>query len=452
MSMNDTRTNPGKPLMLDLYQISMAAACHVNKMTHEATFELYVPELPPNRSFLVVAGIQTAMEYIQALRFGPEDLEYLRTIPSLRALPDSFFRYLESFHFSGSVWSVEEGTPMFSAEPILRLRAPVVEAQLIETALLSIIDFQTAVASKAARLVLAADDRGVVEFGGRRAHGPEAAQQAARASFIAGVRATSNVEASRRYSIPVMGTMGHEFVKLCSSEAQAFQYYSKAFPSDTLLLIDTVNASQATRQAVAFGESLHGVRIDAGDILAVSQEVRGVLDGANCQKTEIIASGDLDEHRIAELVAEGAPVDLFGVGAELVTSGDAPILNGVFRVVEIETKKGPRYPTSFAPGKEIYPGRKQVFRMLEASGRASGDRIVQAGEMPAEGEEALLKKTLVDGEPVTPFPPLSQMQTRCIQQVRALPDPVLRFSDAGSYPVTFSEKLEQLRKSVFATE
>jgi nicotinate phosphoribosyltransferase len=331
---------------------------------------------------------------------------------------------------------------------MLRVTAPIIEAQLVETFLMNIIDFETAVASKAARLVLAAEQKDIVEFGGRRAHGPQAAQHAARAAFIAGVRATSNVEASRRYGIPVVGTMGHEFVKACSSEAQAFQYYSRAFPSASLLLIDAVDAAASARHAVAFGESLHGVRIDAGDILSVSREVRTVLDGAGCQDTEIIASGELDEYRIAGLVADQAPVDTFGVGSELVTSRDAPTLDGVFRLVEIEGKKGPRYPTMFAPGKEIIPGCKQVFRSRDEHGFAVRDTIVQAGEVPGTGQEAILHKVMEAGEVTVQLASLEQIQARCRREVLLLPESVRRLDGADPYPVVYSEKLESLRDQV----
>jgi nicotinate phosphoribosyltransferase len=445
-------TTPCLPLFLDLYQIHMAAACHVNKMTQQTTCEVFVPELPPSRAFLVAAGIQPALERVRDLRFTAEDIDRLRSIDSLGDLPDDFFQFLESFEFTGSVWSVEEGTPVFAGEPLVRVQAAVIEIQLIETLLLSIIDFQTAVASKAARLVLAAGDRGVVELGGRRAHGPEAAHHAARASYIAGVRATSNVHAALDLGIPVMGTMGHEFVKVCASEAQAFKYYSRAFPEDALLLVDTVEAADATRQAVAFGESLHGVRIAADDVLGASREVREVLDDAKRKGTQIIASGELDEHRIAELVEQGAPIDLFGVGAELVTSRDAPSLDGVFRVVEIETKKGPRYPTGSVPGKRVYPGRKQVFRVLDPDGRAVEDRIVQAGEMPGEREEALLRKTMEDGRMVAQPLDLADVRRRCLDRVGSLPEPVLRLRDAGVYPVGYSERLEELNRTVLEQE
>jgi nicotinate phosphoribosyltransferase len=433
---------------MDLYQFTMAAACHINKMSQNATFELYVPELPPQRGFLVLAGIRPALEYLQELSFTQSDLDYLRGLPSLKGVQDDFFQYLGAFRFSGSVWAAEEGTPLFPREPMLRITAPIVEAQLVETYLMNIVDFETAVASKAARLVLAAADRGVVELGGRRAHGPEAAQHAARAAFIGGVRATSNVEASRRYGIPVVGTMGHEFVKVCSSETQAFQFYSKAFPAGSLLLIDAVDAAASARHAVAFGESLHGVRIDAGDLLNVSREVRTVLDGSGCEATEIIASGELDEYRIARLVADEAPVDVFGVGSELVTSRDAPALEGVFRLVEIEGKKGPRYPTKFAPGKEIFPGRKQIFRRRDNGGRALGDTVVQAGEVPGEGEEALLHKVMVDGRITTSFRSLDEIQDRCRTEVLLLPEAVRKLEIAGSYPVRYSEKLVALRDMV----
>ncbi len=435
-------------LGMDLYQFTMAAACHVNKMTQNGTFELYVPELPPHRSFLVLAGVQPALEYLEKLRFSSEDVAYLRSLPTLQGVPDDFFAYLASFRFSGSVWAAEEGTPLFPREPMLRVTAPIIEAQLVETFLMNIIDFETAVASKAARLVLAAEAKGVVELGGRRAHGPQAAQHAARAAFIAGVRATSNVEASRRYGIPVVGTMGHEFVKACSSEAQAFQYYSKAFPSASLLLIDAVDAAASARHAVAFGESLHGVRIDAGDILSVSREVRTVLDGAGCQDTEIIASGELDEYRIAGLVADQAPVDVFGVGSELVTSRDAPTLDGVFRLVEIEGTSGPRYPTMFAPGKEIIPGCKQVFRTRGRDGGALRDTIVQAGEVPGAGQEALLRKVMEGGRTSAPFASLEQIQERCRREVLLLPESVRRLDDAEPYPVVCSDRLESLRDEV----
>jgi nicotinate phosphoribosyltransferase len=438
----------GGALGMDLYQFTMAAACHVNKMHMKATFELYVPELPPNRSFLVLAGVQPALEHVESFRFSQDDLDYLRGLPTLAGVPDDFFGYLSGFRFSGDVWAAEEGTPLFPLEPMVRVTAPLIEAQLVETLLLNIIDFETSVASKAARLVLAADDKGIVELGGRRAHGPEAARHAARAAFIAGVRATSNVEASRRYGIPVIGTMGHEFVKACSSEEQAFQYYARAFPSASLLMIDAVDPAASARQAVAFGESIHGVRIDAGDILSVSREVRGVLDGAGCTATEIIASGELDEHRIAGLVKERAPVDVFGVGSELVTSRDAPILDGVFRLVEIEGKQGPRYPRRSAPGKEILPGMKQIFRERDASGVARGDTIVKAGEVPGPREEALLRKVMVGGRIAVGFSSLEDLQERCRHEVSLLPVELRRLDVQGSYPVRLSEELGRLRDSL----
>ena len=450
--MGKPRTEAGSGICsglgMDLYQFTMAAACHVNKMTQSGTFELYVPGLPAHRSFLVLAGVQPALEYLETLRFKDEDIDYLRSLPTLQGVPDDFFAYLASFRFSGSVWAAEEGTPLFPREPMIRLTAPIIEAQLVETFLMNIIDFETAVASKAARLVLAAEEKGIVELGGRRAHGPQAAQHAARAAFIAGVRATSNVEASRRYGIPVVGTMGHEFVKACTSEAQAFQYYSKAFPSASLLLIDAVDAAASARHAVAFGESLHGVRIDAGDILSVSREVRTVLDGAGCQDTEIIASGELDEYRIAGLVADEAPVDVFGVGSELVTSRDAPTLDGVFRLVEIEDKSGPRYPTMFAPGKEIMPGCKQVFRTRGEDGLAVRDTIVQAGEVPGQGQEAILRKVMQEGRSTVTFTSLEEIQERCMREVLLLPESVRRLDGAEPYPVVCSEKLTSLRDEV----
>ena len=428
----------------DLYQLTLAAAYHVNHMNDAATFELFVRHLPSHRGFLLVAGLEEALDYLEAARFSPDDWEYLRGLPQLQGVPEDFFSYLARFRFTGDVRAVPEGTPVFAGEPILQVTAPLPEAQLAETYLLSVVNFATLVGTKAARMVEAAAGRSVVDFGFRRAHGPHAAVSAARSAFLGGCIGTSNVEAGRRWGIPVFGTASHAFIMACPTETEAFQRYHRAFPTEMLLLIDTYDTLQGVKKAIALGDPLQGVRLDSGDLLALSREVRRMLDDAGYRDTRIVASGDLDEHRIAGLLDQGAPIDVFGVGTSLVTSLDAPALEGVYKLVEVGEGEQALGRIKTSAGKETLPGRKQVFRTFDAAGRPPGDRIARIGELPRPGEQPLLQPVMRGGRRVGDRVPIERLRGQAGDNVRGLPDGVRALTAPAVFPVTISESLQRL--------
>jgi nicotinate phosphoribosyltransferase len=388
----------GQAITTDLYELTMMAGYHAAGLFERATFELYVRELPPHRSFLVAAGLEQALRYLEELRFSTEDIAHLRALPALQGVAHEFFDdYLPRVRFTGDVWSVEEGTPVFPPGPLLRVTAPLPEAQLVETQLLAHIGFQTSVASRAARMVHAAAGRAVVEFGARRAHGPEAGVLAARAAFLAGCASTSNVEAGRRYGIPVSGTMAHSWVTAFPHELDAFRHYSAVFGERAVLLLDTYDTIAAAKLVVASGLAPRAVRIDSGDLAALSRAVRTILDEGGLAQTGIFVSGDLDEWRIAAIVASGAPVDGFGIGAALSTSSDAPSLGAIYKLVEIE-RGGAVVPVmKGSPGKRTYPGARQIWRTLK-DGIAAHDTIELASiEAGPPGARPLLDRVMVGG-------------------------------------------------------
>src|SRR5262247_2835942 len=317
--------NPGySGLATDLYQLTMAAAYHASGRRERASFELFTRKLPEGRSYLIVAGLEQALDYLRGLSFSDGEIEYLRGLPAFESVSAEFFDYLRDFRFTGEVWAMPEGTVAFAGEPLARVTAPLIEAQIVETYLLSTINFQTLIATKASRIVEAAEGRGIIEFGARRCHGFGAALYAARAAFIGGCVGTSNVEAGRLFELPVYGTAAHSFVMAFDSEREAFHAYHEVFPESTVLLLDTYDTLNAAHLATEFGPELRGVRLDSGDLAELSKRVRSILDEAGMRRTKIFASGDLNEFKIAELIAAGAPIDLFGVGTDLSTSRDAP--------------------------------------------------------------------------------------------------------------------------------
>ncbi len=315
----------------DLYELTMAAAYFENKESAEATFELFVRNLPKNRSYLIAAGLEQAIEYISNLRFEKEHVDFLRKHPAFKGISDDFFTYLLKLRFSGDVWALPEGTVFFANEPIMRVTAPIIEAQIVETFLLSTINFQTLIATKASRVVQSAKGHEIVEFGGRRAHGPEAALFAARASFIGGCVGTSNVLAGYRFGIPIYGTMAHSFVMNYETEEEAFQRFCKAFPLTQRFYSTPMIRSRPAKKAVSLKPSL--VRLDSGDRYELSVKVRKILDDAGLKLTKIFVSGDLNEFIIDDLTTRGAPIDAFGVGTELVTSRDDPALQAIYKIV-----------------------------------------------------------------------------------------------------------------------
>ena len=437
-------------LMTDLYQLTMVAGYYLNCQDEEATFELFIRSLPANRSYFVAAGLEQAVEFLLHLRFDKQELEFLRGLPVLAHLPDDFFHYLSKFRFKGDLWAVPEGTLVFPNEPILQVRAPLPQAQLVETFLLSVTHVQTLVATKASRVVQAAGEKGVIDFGTRRAHGPEAGVLAARASFIGGCIGTSNVYAAKDFGIPAYGTAAHSWTLAFDSEKEAFERYHAAFPDSTILLIDTYDTMQGLRNALPIGRKLKGVRLDSGDLLALSREVRRTLDEAGLGDTRILASGDLDEYKVHALMQASAPIDFFGVGTEMVTSRDQPALGAVYKLVERKEADKVSYRAKFSENKETYPGRKQVWRTMDKQGAYLEDEITLAEEQRAGSSSCLVIPILERGRLRYGFPSLSEARQHALQELERLPLRYRRLESAETYPVAWSNALErhfeQMRK------
>lgn len=407
------------PLLTDLYQLTMLQAYYEQGMTGTAVFELFVRKLPPRREFLVAAGLEQALDYLEGLRFGPGDLEWIERCGHFKP---GFAARLERLRFTGEVHAMPEGTLFFPDEPVLRVTAPMPEAQLAETRLLNLVHFQTVVASKAAHVRRAAPGKGLIDFGLRRAHGAEAGLYAARAAYLAGFDGSATALAAPRFGIPVFGTMAHSFVQAHASEAAAFAHFAAAFPENAVLLVDTYDTLEGTRRAAATPGKLKGVRLDSGDFDALSRQVRRILDQAGRRDAIIFASGSLDETRIAALVAAGAPIDSFGVGTSLTTSADAPYLDAVYKLQEYGGK--PRRKRS--TGKATWPGRKQVWRTLEA-GRFARDVITVEGD--ARAGEALLAPVMRAGKRLS-RPALAEARARCLAELAKLPAPRVEIAPA----------------------
>ncbi|HWV36962.1 MAG TPA: nicotinate phosphoribosyltransferase [Vulgatibacter sp.] len=427
----------GEALRTDLYELTMAAAYHREGIAdRRAVCEIFVRKLPRRRSYLLVAGLELALRALESFRFGEDDLDFLASLPALEtAFLDPTFRpFLEALRFRGDVWAMPEGTIALEGEPLLRVEAPLVEAQVVETVLLSLIGHSTTVASKAARVVDAADGVAVVEFGARRAH-PEAAIDAARAAWIAGCAGTSNLEAARRWGIPAFGTASHMFTMVHDTELDAFRSYVDAFPTTSTLLIDTYDTLEGAARAIrAGGPGLAGVRLDSGDLGALAREVRRMLDEGGMEDTKIVASGDLDEGSIASLREGGAPIDVFGVGTKLTASTDAPALGVVYKVVAIE-KDGELLPTAkFSRGKVMWPGAKQVHRRLDDDGILEWDQLSLADEPPPPGSSALLVPVMRGGRRVGPPEPIAVARERAAASLRSLPESLIRGVPRGERP------------------
>ena len=430
-------------LLTDLYELTMAAAYFENGFRATASFELFVRSLPPQRAYLLAAGLEQALEFLEDVRFQPEDVSFLRRHSAFAHVSDAFFDYLKTFRFTGEVWAVPEGTPIFSEEPLLRVTGPIIEAQIVETFLLSTLTFQTMIASKAARVVAAAEGRGVVEFGSRRAHGPQAGVLAARAAYIGGCTGTSNVNAGARFGIPTFGTLAHSFVMAYSDEEEAFRRFQQFFPDHSVLLVDTYDTLSAIEKIIHSGLRPKSVRLDSGDLAALSRQVRRRLDQAGLTETRIFASGDLDEFVIADLLARGAQIDAFGVGTALATSKDAPALGGVYKLVDVASGDVPSYRAKFSEEKITYPGRKQVFRLPNCDGSSREDVIARESERYPEAE-LLLGPVMREGKRLVPSPNVIQIRDRARCELSRLPEPCRRLQNPGPYPVRFSRQLEAL--------
>lgn len=412
-------------LLADLQAFTMLQAYFDAGMAGRASFELVFRSLPPGRNFLVAAGAGTVLDWLEGLHLSSSQIEWLSR---QRRFSTAFLRSLETLHFTGDVWGLPEGTPCFPDEPLLRITAPLREAQLVESRVLNLVHLQTVAASTAVRCVLAAQGRQLVDAGLRRADGAEAALLSARASYLAGFDGTGTVMAGARWGIPVSGTMAHSYVQVHLCEAEAFEHFARSQPAHTSLVIDTWDALEGARQVVALARRLtaqglrahiRGVRLDSGDVAELAPRVRAILDHGGLQATAIFASGDLDEHRIDALVRTGAPIDGFRVGTRLGTSADVPVLDCVYALVDYAGRPIGRR----SPGQACTPGLKQVWRRLDADGQLLQDVVEQAGQRAAG--EPLLQPLMLDGQRVTAAPELAALRKSAGEQLGHLP-PALR--------------------------
>jgi nicotinate phosphoribosyltransferase len=471
-------------LSTDLYELTMAAAYFEKGLNDRAVFELSIRHLPPPRTYLIAAGLEQALEYLSELRYTDRDIDYLKDLPAFAKVSREFFEYLKEMRFTGDVWAMPEGTAAFAMEPLLRVEAPIIEAQIIETFLLSVLNFETLIATKAARMVTAARGRSIVDFGTRRAHGMEAGLLAARAAFIGGCAGTSNVEAGSALGIPVFGTVAHSFIMAFDDEAAAFRSFLDVFPENGTLLLDTYDTIAAAEMLTReFGPMVQSVRLDSGDLLALSKQVRRILDQGGMRNTHIIASGDLNEYKIQSLINNGAPIDSFGVGTELTTSFDWPALGGIYKLVALYRNGVPMPKAKLSPDKATYPGAKQVWRFTDERGGYSGDLITLADEdIPGTNRSGgparpLLEPIMARGVVIDPLPKLmhagelrkarlarlKKAQDRAASELSHLapelleiePQPQVGEHEPGTaragkpgYPVRFSDRLERARQKL----
>jgi len=437
-------------MLADLYELTMAAAYFENHVPGEASFELFVRHLPKNFSYMIAAGLEQALHYILNLRFTEQQIQFLIGHPSFRHVGKGFFEYLKNFRFSGDVWAAPEGTVLFPGEPLVQVAGNLIEAQIVETYLLTMINFQTLIASKASRVVEAARGHDVVEFGSRRAHGPQAALLAARASYIGGCVGTSNLLGGYELGIPTYGTMAHSFVMAFDSEQEAFQAYHNVFPESTALLIDTYDTIEGARTAATLGILPTLVRLDSGDLLDLSKRVRRILDEAGHRTTKIFASGDLNEYKIHSLVSQGAPIDAFGVGTELTTSREDPALPGIYKLVELRRGRQAIPRVKLSPAKVTIPELKQVFRSYSSAGRLRQDVIAISSEKPADpASQSLLMKVIEKGRLVYDIPPLLEIREYRRKQTESLPEEFKSLVSMAEPPVRLSPRLSELCERLY---
>jgi nicotinate phosphoribosyltransferase len=437
-------------MLADLYELTMAAAYFENNIPGEAGFELFVRHLPKNFSYMIAAGLDQALDYILNLRFTDDQIQFIRQHPSFRHIRREFFEYLKDFRFRGDVWAVPEGTVVFPGEPLVQVEASIIEAQIVETYLLTMINFQTLIASKASRVVETAKGRDVVEFGSRRAHGPEAALLAARASYIGGCTGTSNLLAGYELGIPTFGTMAHSFIMTFDSEREAFLAYKKAFPDNMALLIDTYNTIEGAEAAASLGVSPTLVRLDSGDLFDLSVNVRRILDTAGYNSTKIFASGDLNEYKIRDLIAKGAPIDSFGVGTELTTSREDPALPGIYKLVELRRGSESIPRVKLSPAKVTIPELKQIHRAYDSSGLIKEDIVaIDEETFPGLVASPLLTKVIDKGRLTYSIPSLLETREYGKKQIDSLPQEFRDPAVVAEAPVRLSPRLSALCEELY---
>jgi nicotinate phosphoribosyltransferase len=442
--------SPTGALLTDLYQLTMLQGYFELGMEEPAVFEFFARKLPAQRNFLLAAGLEQALVYLENLRFTAAELEW---ICSHGAFRPGFVRYLENLRFTGDVHAMAEGSVFFPDEPILRVTAPLPQAQLVESRLINLLHFQTLIASKAARSVLAAPGKLLVDFGFRRAHGAEAGLLAARASYLAGFAGTATVSAAPLFGIPVYGTMAHSFIQAHDDEREAFEHFAHALPESVILLIDTYDTEAAAEKVVelapkllADGIKIKGVRLDSGDLADHAFKVRRILNEGGLRDVTIFASGSVDEYVLEKLLEKGAPIDGFGIGTHMDTSADAPYLDCAYKLVEYAGKARRKR----SEGKVLWPGRKQVFRSYDSENRIAGD--VLGLESESRSGAALIQPVMKGGQRVSPAAPLSEIRQRSINELERLPVWLRRLQRAGEYSVIVSDAVRDLASQVDAAQ
>jgi len=436
------------PLLTDLYQINMMQAYLDHGDTQTAVFELFVRALPLRRGFLLAAGLEQALDYLETLRFSAAEIAWLE---STGRFGKNLLDYLRDFRFTGDVHAMPEGTAFFANEPILRVTAPLPQAQFVESRLINIMHFQSLVAAKAARARLAAPDKLLVDFGMRRAHGAEAGLMAARASYIAGFAGTATVLAGEKFAIPLYGTMAHSYIEAFDDEAEAFEAFARARPDNVVLLLDTYDSEAAARKVVALaprlnadGITIRGVRLDSGDLVALAKSVRGILDRGGLEDVTIFVSGGLDEDSLVGFARAAAPIDGIGIGTSLTTSADAPSMDCVYKLQDYAgTARRKR-----SENKATWPGRKQVWRRYDLDGRMSGDLLGLDTPSRSRAGEPLIHPVMLAGRRLAPAPALDEIRRRAKDELERLPEALRRLEPGATYPVEVADDLVELAAEV----
>lgn len=438
-------------LLLDLYELTMAESYRVYKRDTFATFDLFVRQMPVNRSYLVACGLDTVLKYLREFKFSGSDLGFLK---SIKLFSPDFLRFLKDFRFSLDIWAMPEGTVFFPQEPVIRVTGPIIEAQILESFFLNAVNLETMIASKASRVVTASQGRRLYDFALRRTHGVDAAVKVARSAYLSGFTGTSNCLAAKNYGIPLAGTMAHSFVMSFKNELDSFKAYSSVFPDRAILLVDTYNTVKGIENAIAIGlqlkdrgHKLLGIRLDSGDLLKLSRAARAMLDKAGLDFVKIFASGNLDEFKIASLLKKGACIDSFGVGTNMGTSIDAPCLDVIYKICEAGESSGNFLPTmKLSLAKVTYPGRKQVFRLQDKKGGYIKD-VLGLEKENIKGKP-LLKKVVENGRQVYKVPSLDDSKKFLQQELSRFPDRLKGVSRRYHYPVIISPGLKSLRRDL----
>lgn len=439
-------------LATDFYQLTMGAAYYqynlennISEKDDIATFELFIRKFPKNRNYLIFAGLEQVIQYLQNARFTEQTIEFLRSKAVFEKIESSFFEeYLPNFKFNLNVWAMKEGNFFFPDEPVMQIQGPIFHAQLAETYILNVINYQTLVASKASRIKNIAPNKVLLEFGTRRSHSPLAGVYAARASYIAGFNGTSNVVADFELGINSTGTMAHSFVQKFENEADSFDLYHKIYGENTILLIDTYDTEIGAEKSCKYGNSIMGVRIDSGDLIEHAKKVRKILDENGCEKVLIVASSDLNEYKIKEIMDRKAPIDAFGIGTELATSRDDPALSVVYKLIEYNKKS----KIKVSEGKITHPGIKQIYRIYNENGLFKEDIMMLKNELPVPNSEALLIPIMKQGKLIYDMPSLDAIQRYYLNNIENLPDDYKMLEENHIFKLKISKKLEELTNSL----